>query len=233
MNTKGAQRQFGGIPQSGSPTGGPDFRTTGSPTAPDGFRVPLSHPAPSFPWMHERATKLARKFRAIEAARARGVPVNTSLRKLAQSSKGRTYRNSPGRVVRFSFGTCRRLFYAWRKHGERALQLRYHSITPKRAARFMPDFVMQCGLRGVGSFTEAWRQAREAALQLGEIQRPADYPGRDAFRRAMPRSQRQVVSEVYKAEARLRRARRLLTRHQQSERGNPEQIGQGAPREDL
>jgi hypothetical protein len=68
-------------------------------------------------WQVERANRLHRKFKRCESAMQRGKSLNSCFRYFAWYWSGEHYRSDPSKLVRFSRGSLRRLFYQWRKHG--------------------------------------------------------------------------------------------------------------------
>jgi hypothetical protein len=106
----------------------------------------------------ERASRLHRCFLRVQARIARGSPIQKTIQRSARSLRGRAYRCDPTRKLAVSYGTFRRSFDLWNRHGRTPAALALHFKSRRRmvSRSALIRFFKFCANGSHRSLTEAW-----------------------------------------------------------------------------
>ena len=110
-------------------------------------------------WQAERSRILQRACRRIQRSRARGQKFQTILPRVARHYNGKPFKAVPGRRLRLSVSTLRRLWLAWKSRAEDAAVFELH-FRPGKALATAPVMVSladYCAAQRHKSMREACR----------------------------------------------------------------------------
>jgi hypothetical protein len=158
-------------------------------TPPDAREDRIPPPAQHFTashWKRERVQRLCRIFHCIERGQSRGKTIRKMLVGHAWRWKGRHYKSSPERPIRFTRGTLLRLFYQWQNGGKtpESLTLRYRCGNQKASSGRVVELMRLCLVPGTMSFSVAYRRLQEPGAT------------ESAYRYATPSPLRAAVAEL-------------------------------------